>query len=45
MNLVTYYIIRCADWIELAYDKDQWLALVNAVIEPSGSLHGGEFLD
>jgi hypothetical protein len=30
------------DWIELAQDRDRWWALV---IEPSGSMKCGEFLD
>jgi len=33
------------DWIEMAQDKDRWWALVNAVLEPSGSIKCGEFLD
>jgi hypothetical protein len=29
------------NWMHLAQDKDQW----NMVIEPSGYIKGGEFLD
>ena len=32
-------------WIDLAQDRDRWLALLNAVIKPSGSTKCGEFLD
>jgi hypothetical protein len=36
----------CMDWIELAYDRDRWRTLVNAVLNiPSGSINCGEFLD
>jgi hypothetical protein len=31
------------DWIDLAQDKDRWLALVTD--EPSGSIKCGEILD
>jgi hypothetical protein len=33
------------DWIELAQYRDRWRALVNAVIELSGSIKRWEFLD
>ena len=33
------------DWIGLAQDRAGWRKLVNAVIEPSGSIKCGEFLD
>jgi hypothetical protein len=32
------------DGIEMAQDKDRWWALVNAVLEPSGSIICGNFL-
>jgi hypothetical protein len=32
------------DWIYLVLVWDQWWAFVNTVIEPSGSMEGGEFL-
>ena len=35
----------CVDWMELAQDRDRWRALVSAVMEPSGSIKCGEFLD
>jgi hypothetical protein len=37
--------VGCMIWIERAEVRDMWRALVNAVIEPSGSLKCGEFLD
>jgi hypothetical protein len=33
------------DWIELALDRDRWLALVNTVMNLGGSIKIGEFLD
>jgi hypothetical protein len=33
------------DWIGLAQDRDRCRAIVNAVIEPSGSIKRGDFLD
>jgi hypothetical protein len=35
------------DWMHLAWDRDQWQALLNSVMngnEPSSSIKGGEFL-
>ena len=31
------------DWIDLAQDRDRWLALANAVIKPSVSITCGKF--
>ena len=33
------------DWIVLAENRDRWRTFANAVIEPSGSIKCGEFLD
>ena len=33
------------DWIGLAQDRDRWRTLVSAVMNPSGSVKCGEFLD
>ena len=33
------------DWMELAQDRDRWRVLVNTVMELSGSIKCGEFLD
>jgi hypothetical protein len=33
------------DWIHLAHDRDQWQALENMVLIPSGSINFQEFLD
>jgi len=32
------------NWIHMAQDRDQWLALVNTLNKPSASIKGGEFL-
>jgi hypothetical protein len=33
------------DWINLAQDRDQWRALVNTVMKPSGSIKCWEVLE
>jgi hypothetical protein len=33
------------DWTHLAQNRDQWRDLVNTVMNPLGSIKGGEFLD
>jgi len=33
------------DWIAVSQDRDRWRTLVNAVINPSGSIKCREFLD
>jgi hypothetical protein len=32
-------------WIDMAQDRARWVALANAVMQPSGSVKYGEFLD
>jgi hypothetical protein len=33
------------DWIHLAYDRDQWWAVVNTVMNFRGFIKVGEFVD
>jgi hypothetical protein len=33
------------DWIDLVQNRDRWRALVNMVMERSGSIKWGEFLE
>jgi hypothetical protein len=33
------------DWMHLAQDRDQWWAVVNTVMNISGSIKGGEIFD
>jgi hypothetical protein len=36
---------KSVDWIHLAQDTDQWRAVVNTVLNPSGSIGDMKFLD
>ena len=38
-------VCRNIDWIELAQDRDRWLALVTAIMNFRDSIKCGKFLD